>query len=221
MVFMRLFFNRTEGDDMSNSLIDIDTSQIKRLTEELKGYEKEVAEATRLALNRTIDFAITTAGREVSTLYAITAKEVKNSFKGGIKKPTTTKLEASILSRGHTLSLAHFPFTPKTSKRGKKSVFQNAVFAKIKKARGSVLVKNGFVGSTGATSAEKTQYNVFKREGKARLPITPIRTLSIPQMITNDEVGEKISKAASEKLNERLEHEIIRIMTSTQKKVSK
>jgi len=220
---MKSFFSRIEGDDMgrNSAIIDIDTTQIERLTKELKGYEKEVAEATRLALNRTIDFTITQAGREVSNLYAVKQKEVKDSFNGGIKKPTKTKLEASIMSKGHTLSLAHFPFTPKTAKRGKKSVFQNAVFVKIKKARGSVLVKNGFVGHTGATSAEKTQYNVFMREGKKRLPIMPIRTLSIPQMITNDNVGEKISLAASQKLNERLEHEVVRIMTSTQKKVSK
>ena len=227
MGFMRLFFNRTEGDDMAKSTIDIDTSQIERLSEELKSYKKEVVSATRLALNRTIDFAITTAGREVSKLYAIKQKEVKESFKSGIKKPTKTNLEASITSTGHTLSIAHFPHNPDNPLLAKMLAIRyqkTQIKVKIMKSKGFKIINNNpkpFIASTGTTSADKTQYNVFARVGKSRLPIMPIKTLSIPQMITNNEVGEKISKLTSEKLNERLEHEISRKMENIQKKVSK
>jgi hypothetical protein len=78
-----------------------------------------------------------------------------------------------------------------------------------------------FLASTGAKSAEKTQFNIFKRVGKARLPIKILRTLSVPQMITNENVTDQIQQAAQGKLNERLEHEIARVMTLAQKNISR
>lgn len=199
---------------MPNVTLQINTKQVDRLASELKEFPKEVGEATRLALNRTIDHAITKAGQIVPKYYAIKSSEVKASFSGGVKKPTKTNLTASVTSVGHTLSFAHFPYTPKTPKRGGKSVFQNVVMVTIKKNKGKVMSTKGFVATTGAKSEEKTQFNVFKRLGNKRLPIAPIRTLSIPQMITAEGVDKQIVDAASSKFEERLEHEIIRQMTA-------
>jgi hypothetical protein len=199
--------------------IFIDTKQIDRLTIELKGFEQEVGEATFHALNRTIDHVVTQVGKIVPKSYAIKSSEVKESFKGGIKRPSKNNLEASLTSKGHTLSFAHFPYTPKRPRRGGRSVFQNAVMVTIKKSKGKILSKKGFVASTGAKSVDKTQYNVFMRLGKSRLPIAPIRTLSIPQMITNEGIGEQIQDIANKKLSERLEHEIIFRMTSSGKRI--
>lgn len=202
---------------MADRTITIDTAPIERLARELKGFEKEVAEATRLALNRTVDYTLTQAARHVSQAYAIKQKEVKDSF--SVAKPSKTDLAAKLTSWGHTLSFAHFPFTPKTAKRSRRSVFDTMVTVIIKKPKGKIISKKGFVASTGAKDKEKVQFNVFKRLGKERLPIAPIRTLSIPQMITNEQVAGKIQAAAQAKMEERLEHEIIRIMTGMQKNI--
>lgn len=204
---------------MAKDTIFVNTKQIDRLSIELKGFEKEVGESARLAINRTIEHVITKTGQLVPKYYAIKSSEVKETFNGGIKKPSKTNLSASITSTGHTLSFAHFPYTPKTPKRGRKSVFQNAVMVTIKKSNGKVLSKKGFVATTGAKSEDKTQYNVFKRLGSRRLPIAPIRTLSIPQMITAEGIDTQILEAAESKLLERLEHEIIRQMTTVGKKI--
>lgn len=196
---------------MANRGIFVDTRQINRLTIELRGFERQVGIATYHALQRTIDQTITHVGRIVPRAYAIKAKEVKDSFAGGIKRPTTTNLTASITSKGHTLSLAHFPFTPNMPGTRKK------VAVTIKKGGGKKVVRTNplpFVAKTGARSAGLTQFNVFRREGRTRLPIVVVRTLSIPQMITNENVGDQIQTFATEKLNERLNHEIIRAMTS-------
>lgn len=190
------------------------TKQLNRLTLELKGFEKQVGIAAYHALNRTIDQVVTQVGRIVPQSYAIKTGEVKASFKGGIKRPSRSNLTASITSTGRTLSFAHFPYTPKKPRKAKRSAFQNAVMVTIKKTKGRVISRKGFVATTGAKSADKTPYNVFKRLGKSRLPIAPIRTLSIPQMITNEKVGKQIQKFATEKMSERLEHEIIRAMTT-------
>ncbi|TZE81998.1 phage tail protein [Calorimonas adulescens] len=200
--------------------IIVDTKQLDRLTIELKGFEKEVGEAAYHALNRTIDHVITQVGRIVPKEYAIKANDVKESFKGGIKRPSKNDLTASITSKGHTLSLAHFPHSPQMPPASGRKY---KVKATIK--RGSRKLINTepkpFIAPTGAKSPDKVQYNVFRRLGKERLPITVIRTLSVPQMITNEKVAEQIQKAAQEKLDERLEHEITYRMTSINKNIKK
>lgn len=196
--------------------IFVDTKQIDRLVIELKGFDKEVGEATRLALDRTMDHVVTKAGQVVSKLYAIKSGEVKESFKGGIKKPSRSNLSASVTSVGHTLSIAHFPHSPNVA--AKRAIIK----VKIKKSEGSkaiTTIPKPFIASTGAKTDDKVQFNVFKRIGKHRLPIKVVRTLSVPQMITNENVGNQIQEVATQKLNERLEHEIIRQMTTMQNKI--
>lgn len=214
---------------MGSNTIRIDTKQIERLTVQLKGFEKEVSIAAYHALNRTVDFTVVQVARIVPKEYSIKSSEVKESLKR--KKPEKSDLTASVTSTGHTLSFAHFPFTPKTAKRSKRSIFDTAVVVSIIKPKGKIMSKKGFVASTGAKSEEKTQFNVFKRTGKFsitqkgryrgrfREEIAPIRTLSIPQMITNSGVADKIMDAAQKKLEERLDHEITRAMTELQTKI--
>lgn len=200
--------------------IIIDTKELDRLTFELKGFEKEVGEATYHALNRAIDQVITQVGRIVPKSYAIKATEVKESFKGGVKRPKKNDLTASITSKGHTLSLAHFPHSP--TKPPKRRSY--LVRATIKRSSGRKTINTDpkpFIATTGAMTEDKIQYNIFRRLGKERVPITIIRTLSIPQMITNDNVEDQIKEAAQEKFNARLEHEIIRSIMNIQKNIKK
>jgi hypothetical protein len=190
----------------------IDTGRIETLIVELRGFEREVGEATYHALNRTMDQVITQIGRIVPKDYAIKAKEVKDSFRGGIKRPTRSNLEASLTSKGNALSLAHFPHSPSTPSSRKYKVK-----ATIKKNGGRKIIQSTpkpFVMTTGARSAEGMQYNIFKREGAERLPVKVLRTLSIPQMITNENLTEEIQNFATDKFNERLQHEIERSMLS-------
>lgn len=205
---------------MSKGGIIVDTKQLDRLTIELKGFEKQVGEAAYHALNRTIDYVITQVGRIVPKEYVIKAKDVKESFKGGIKRPTKNDLTASITSKGHTLSIAHFPHSPQAPPAKRRNY---KVKATIKKGSRQTIKSEPktFIASTGAKTSDKIQYNVFRRLGEDRLPITVIRTLSVPQMIGNEKVSEEIRKAAEDKFNERLEHEIIRAMTTVQKSIKK
>jgi len=195
---------------MNRTTITIDTSQIERLVKEFKGFDKEVAEATYHALNRTIDLVYTQVGRIIPKAYAIKKKDVTDTLKKN--KPNPASLEASVVSTGHRLSFAHFPYTPKTPR-------QKTVMVQIKRSKGRIPSKKGFVATTGAKDPDKIQYNVFKRLGKSRLPIAPIRTLSVPQMIVNEKVAEQVQQAAQTMLEQRLEHEIIRIMTSMDKNI--
>lgn len=198
---------------MAKEVITVDTKQIDRLVLELKGFEKEVGEATYHALKRTVDFIATQIGRIVPKSYAIKSRDVKDTLKKIY--PQKSNLSAGVQSKGHTLSFYHFPHSPKTRPANRK---RYKVKVTIKRDAGSQTVNTDpkpFIATLNGID------HVVKREGKERKPIIVLRTLSVPQMITNENVGEQIQKAAMEKFNERLEHEIIRSMMSIQKNIRK
>jgi len=199
---------------VEKGIITVDTKQIDRLTMELKGFEKEVGEATYHALKRTVDFVATQIGRIVPKSYAIKASDVKDTLKK--KYPSKSNLSAGVESKGHTLSFYHFPHSPKVPQPAGRKY---KVKATIKRESGSRTVSTDpkpFIATlTGGIS------HVVKRKGQERKPIVVLRTLSIPQMITNKKVGDEIQKAAMEKFDERLEHEIIRSVTSIEKNMRK
>lgn len=202
--------------NMGKGIIQIDTRQIDLLSVELQSFPKQTQTAMYHALKRSLDQTKNEIGRIVPKEYAIKSKEVKESFNGGVNYPTKENLEASLTSTGKRLSFAHFPFTPKTAvRKGKRAV----VKVTIKKSRPKVSSKVGFTASTGAKSEDKVQFNVFRRLGKKRFPISPIRTVSIPQMITAEGMEEKIQSFALEKFEQRLEHEMNRAMDRIQDKM--
>lgn len=175
--------------------ITVDSRQLRRVTIELRGVQNQIPGAMASALNRTLDFTATHTTKLVTQEYAVKAKDVKATMRK--KKASKSDLSCYINSTGHTISLMHFKVTPrKYSKRRYKAKVQ------IKKSGGKQEIKGAFVQTmNGAT-------NVWKREGRRRLPVRMLRTLSIPQMISNEKVDEKVSRLAGEKLNERIQHEI-------------
>lgn len=204
---------------MSKDNIFVDTKQFERLSIEFKSLGKQMPAAAASALNRTLDYTVTCIGRLVPREYAIKTSEVKASMKGGKRKATKTDLSASITSKGHTLSIAHFPHSPSRPRKnairfgkGRKLIGKGYdINVTIKRSKGPQVIRTTpkpFIASTGAKSADKTQYNVFRRIGHKRLPITVLRTLSIPQMIGNENLEPEIQEAAQKKLAERIEHEI-------------
>lgn len=203
---------------MGKKFIQIDTRQVDVLSVELKKFPIQTQNAMYHALKRSLDQTKTHVSRIVPKKYAIKQKEVKESFNGGVNYPTKSDLKASLTSKGKRLSFAHFPFTPKTPvRKGKRAT----VKVTIKKSNPKVISQSGFTAPTGAKSKEKVQNNVFMRLGKKRLPIAPIRTLSIPQMITSDGLENEIQEFALEKFNDRLEHELGRQTEKIQGRVKK
>jgi len=182
---------------MASESITIDASSLNRIAAGLSRFEKEIPGAVSSSLNRTVDYMNTRVGKLVSQEYEITAKDVKKTIQK-IKSSKGT-LKAGIRSTGGTLTLSHFKITPKTpGKRGKVKV-------KVKKKEGYKEIKTtpkAFVQSiTGKT-------HVAKRVGSGRLPISILRSLSVPQMIQNANVSNIVLNEANKKLEERVQHEI-------------
>jgi hypothetical protein len=211
-----------KGSSTGRFGVTIDVSPLDKLAKELKGFENEIPGAVSSALNRTVQHVYTKIGSIVTENYAVKSQDVKSTMRSNITKASKGKLSASIRSIGHTLSFAHFPHNPQSNIIARTMGVQHSkarVRVKILKGKGYVTSKVGFIAKTGAKSADKVQFNVFKRLGKSRLPIAPIRTLSIPQMITNKTTEEKITDLANKKLAERIDHEIKYRLDKVQKEM--
>lgn len=159
-----------------------------------------------------------------------------NIKKSEIGKGSHDKIETSASSEtieikyeGRVLTPVHFGMTPKapkqTYKANKKYTTPEFEHKETKKVRtfktpkhyniALTIKKNGkkVLGGKYDTppflaksNGESGKYIPFQRVGKDRLPIVAIKTASLPQMVDNDEVQERIYKAIDDKLGRRLDH---------------
>lgn len=79
------------------------------------------------------------------------------------------------------------------------------ITAEIKKGSRVSFPEGTFLGGTGGD-----KYIPYQRKGSKRTPIEAIKTVSIPQMITNEEAGEDIVKNVNEGIEKRLHHHLDR-----------
>jgi Prophage minor tail protein Z (GPZ) len=103
-------------------------------------------------------------------LATFTAALIGNPNSGGAKRSMNM---IHFLERSVTLAEAR--------RRGKSKTLSELRF-KVKRSGGKVSIPGAFIGNNGRT--------VFIREGRARLPIKPVRTIGVPQMFsTRKNVG--------------------------------
>ncbi|KNF08552.1 prophage minor tail protein Z [Gottschalkia purinilytica] len=175
----------------------IDTKELKKIAFRLRDVPKQIPGATASALNRTLTHTATKMDREVRNEYAIKSTDVKKTIRK--YKASKSKLYARIESKGGTISLSKFPHSPKKYNKRAKNVK-----VKVKQSGQKVIntQPKAFVQNiNGAT-------NIWRRKNRNRNSIIVLRTLSVPQMISNKKTMKKIKKAAHDKLKERVNHEI-------------
>ena len=177
--------------------IKIDDKELKKTVAKLRGVPKEIPKATSAAINRTITFVTKRVKKEVTNEYSTKAGEVAATFK--IRKANSSNLTASINSKGRLLTLSHFPANLKAG-------WTKGTNVKVKVKRTGYKQVNGspqpFVTSLGGN------LQIVRRKTSKSYPIEVLKTLSIPQMISNTKINENISKEASEQLQKRIEHEV-------------
>lgn len=146
--------------------------------------------------------------QEVTKVYGIKKAEIKgNATKGsaGTVKLSGTVVDSyTLVYKGRVLTPTHFGMTPKMRPEGgRKYTVKASIFKGQKKPLGSSV----FLGQSGA---EGTAAIPFKREGAKRLPIQAVKTLSIPQMIDNEQVNAAIYARIGEEGIKRLNHHVDR-----------
>lgn len=167
---------------------------------------------------------------EVAKQYGVDKKEVIGGKLGSMRISGSTMQDLRFTYKGRRLTPTHFKMSPQAPTGGaytlKATIIkgQRSKLGKVKKLtkkQRKALGRN-FKGMnprtsdhspimlmhTGNAHAGGTDYIPFQRKSTSRTDVHPIKTVSLPQMITNEKVAPNIYKAIDEKLGKRLEHHL-------------
>lgn len=180
----------------------------------LKGMDIDIQKAVKKTVSDCKTRAPAQVTKAVTAAYGIKSSEVTGAgkaAKGGAKSIGSVKVSGvtvdnvQLIYKGRLLTPIHFSMTPKQRPEGKKKYKVKAAIIKGKK---KTLGTGVFLAPSGS---EGTVQIPFKRTTEKRYPIEAIRTVSIPQMITNEKVAEDIKNRLDELLATRLEHHAKRL----------
>ena len=193
---------------------DVKMPNFTKMIGDLKGLNKDVDKA----ISRTIADCKTRGPAQVTkavtAVYGIKSGEVTEAgkaAKGGAKTVGSIKVKGvsvdsvQLIYKGRRLTPTHFSMTPKKRpEAGKKYTVKAAIYKGQKKVLGTgvFLAPSGSAGTTEIP---------FKRTTEKRYPIEAVKTVSIPQMITNETVAADIQSRMDELLATRLKHNTERI----------
>ena len=194
--------------------IEINIPSFKAIREEAKRIKTESGKVIDRAIKDVCVRGPSQVTKAVTGAYGIKSSEVTRagkSAKGGAKTVGKIKVSGTSLNTmqlvysGPRLPIYYFGMTPKSRPEpGKKYT----VRAAIKKSQKKKMPTGTFLAP--AAGAGTTEI-AFKRETKKRLPVEAIKTVAIPQMITNENVADEISTMLDELLQKRVDHYLERI----------
>lgn len=179
-------------------MINVETEKdsIERAAELLEGVPNGFQTALSRAFNRALQEGRTAGVRAVMKEYTVKARDVRPTFK--MQKASKSNLDAELLSRGSNLELNRFSHRPQTDTTGNK------------RREVRVGVKKGGLKPLGQAFVHKGR--IFQRLGAARLPVQLKFSNSVPVMLDNDEVVDKVVETMSKSVDKRLEHETERLL---------
>lgn len=193
---------------------NISMPNLGKVVGSLKALNKDVDKAITRTISDCKQRAPAQVTKAVTAVYGIKSSEVTEAGKGakrGAKTVGSIKVKGvsvdnvQLVYKGRLLTPVHFSMTPKKRPdNGKKYKVKAGIFKGAKKVLGSGV----FLAPSGAAGTTQIP---FKRAGKKRLPIEAIRTVSIPQMITNEKVSADITARMEELLQTRLKHNTERL----------
>lgn len=159
--------------------------------DQLKNSDKQLEKALYFAKNRALNTVKTELARGVPKKYDTKQKTIRD-------RTRVNKNTGEVSVTGSPIRLFKFRVTPTAPKR-------QLVTASVKRAKKSL--PNAFV-----QQMRNGTIGVFERVGKSRYPIRQLYTVSAPQMAGNEEVLEGAMERASIVFDERLSHEIGRLL---------
>lgn len=225
-----------KGAGWSKSSIDIAIGGIDKLKKDLAKMDAQAQKAVNRTVSDVKSRAPAWVSASVTEVYTIKKAEVKAALTGTKKGVGSIKIggvsldNVQLIYSGRALTPIHFKMKPTKppTKRAPEGRRIPGQLVKSDKRVGDVAIVNPiapyqitvetFKGKitkldAGAFLAPNKGggFIPFQRTGDSRTPIESIKRLSIPQMIENDEVREKIQKRLSEGIASRLEHNVDRL----------
>lgn len=187
------------------------TAQLKKLPD-VKKIQKDCEQALEYAVKDALRSAPGKVADAIREDYNIKKSEVTSHMttinNGSGEKVSGVPVSVSALKyKGSPLSPAAgekkmFNLSPIKRPEGGRKYTVRAKIKQTKVALGSSV----FIADNGHGSVLP-----FQRKGDARLPIKSIKTLSVPQMVDNEEVREKIAAALQEKMAEAIDKKLGRV----------
>ena len=179
-------------------MIEISVEEMKRAQQLFAGIPKGTERAFSNAINRAVSHTKTQAFKEIKRVYAVKQGQLNGATVTRVQKASTGSLTGFVVFSGVKIPLYQFNVSHNSSgkniraglKKGSWTAFEHAFVAQM---------KSGHIG-------------IFERVATKRLPIEEIMGLSGAQMVGNGEIVEELTKEAEKKVNERVEHEINRIL---------
>lgn len=159
--------------------------------DQLKNSDKQLEKALYFAKNRALNTVKTELAKGVPKRYDTKQKTIRD-------RTRVNKNTGEVSVTGSPIRLFKFRVTPTSPKR-------QLVTASVKRASKSL--PNAFV-----QQMRNGTIGVFERVGKSRYPIRQLYSVSAPQMAGNEEVLEGAMERASIVFDERLSHEIGRLL---------
>ena len=180
--------------------IEIDDRALKEIEKKLGEISHRAPGVMSSSLNRTVTNISSNIRKEVRERYHIKAGDIRNTIE--TKKASSGSLSASVISKGRTIPLDKFKVNPKTANPRRKKQLKIAV------------KKDGVKQVLGAFISDLHGLKVFKRSSKKRLPIERLFGPSVPQMIKNESISEKVESEAVITFDKRVTHEINRMLNN-------
>lgn len=184
--------------------VQIDAETMERVEAMLAQVPKGAERAFSNAINRGLSKVKTGAFREVKRVYTVQSSALRKATTTSEKKASTGDLAGHVHFAGYEIPLYKFNVTPKkpgtgkqvraTMKRGGGAVYDDAFIA--------VMHNNGGMDHTG----------VFHRETSKRFPISEYMGLSAAHMVGETAVAEKLQEEAQKTVDERVMHEVERLL---------
>lgn len=179
-------------------MITITQDTIDRISNLLVEVPNGTERAMASAANRAIAKAKTESFKGVTKEYKIKRNVIAEYTKDSIKNATTSDLCATLIFAGQQIPLYKYSLTkPKYPGGGK-------VFAGQKTARA---FEEAFI-----AQMSSGHIGIFQRTGKARKPIEQKMGSSMRSMVSNAVVMDQVYKEAQETFDNRLEHEVERLL---------
>lgn len=177
-------------------MIEVELEKLERVTNILNGVKNGANRALYNAIGRALSTVKTTANKAVRSTYNINVGNINKYAKITTKKVSSSNPVGSVSYAGHVIPLINFDVS--NSKPVSVSVLREA---------GAKMLKDAYV-----TNLGKYGVGVFERETSFRESSKQLFGPSAAQMVENSAVITDVETKAGKVLNDRIEHEISRLL---------
>lgn len=182
-------------------MIEITAETVERVEAILAGAPKGAERALSNAINRGLSKVRTGAVKKVKEVYTVQTSAFNEASRIRVNKASTGNLVGFVSFGGYKIPLYKFKVSPTAPGVRKK------VHAAVMKGGGTQF-EDAFI-----AQMRSGHIGVFERETEKRFPIEEKMGLSAAQMVGNERIIEMLEDEAQEVVNQRIEHEINRLLS--------